>query len=76
MDWKEHIAIDADVLAGRPRVAGTRIAVEQVLRHLSNGWPVDQLLEEYPTLTREGVLACIAFAAAYLGSERLAAIPG
>jgi len=76
MDWKKYIAIDANVLAGRPRVAGTRIAVEQVLRHLGNGWTADQLLHEYPTLTREGIQACIAYAAEYLGSERLAAIPG
>lgn len=59
MEWKKHIAIDANILAGRPRVAGTRIAIEQVLRHFSNGWTVEQLLQEYPTLTRGGVLACL-----------------
>jgi uncharacterized protein (DUF433 family) len=76
MDWKPHIAIDADTLAGKPRVAGTRISVEQVLSHLGNGWTVEQLLDQYPTLTRDGILACIAFAAVYLGSERMVSLRG
>jgi uncharacterized protein (DUF433 family) len=74
MDWKRHIAIDPDVLAGKPRVAGTRISVEQVLSHLGNGWTIEQLLDQYPTLTRDGVLACISYAAGYLGSERMASL--
>jgi uncharacterized protein (DUF433 family) len=76
MDWKQHIAVDAEILAGKPRVAGTRISVEQVLQHLANGWTLAQLVSEYPTLTGDGVLACIAFAAEYLRSERLVTVRG
>lgn len=76
MDWRQHIAIDSEVLAGKPRVAGTRISVEQVLTNLGNGWSVEELLDQYPTLTRDGVLACISFAAGYLGSERMATLKG
>jgi uncharacterized protein (DUF433 family) len=60
MDWGPHIAIDQDILAGKPRVKGTRVSVEQVLSHLGNGWTVELLLDQYPTLTREGIQACIA----------------
>lgn len=75
MDWKQHISIDPQVLAGKPCVAGTRIPVEQVLEHLGDGWTTEELLDQYPTLTREGILACSSFAAAYLGSEKMAVVP-
>lgn len=74
MDWAPYISIDADVLAGKPHVRGTRISVEQVLSHLGNGWTTELLLEQYPTLTLEGIRACVAFAAEYLGSERMAIV--
>ena len=46
----------------RPVVRGTRITVQSVLEFLSAGDSVEEVLEEYPDLTREDVLACLAFA--------------
>ena len=58
----ERIEIHPDVCNGRPVVRGTRIAVQSVLEFLSAGDSVEEVLEEYPDLAREDVLACLAFA--------------
>jgi len=58
----ERIEIHPDICNGRPVVRGTRIAVQSVLEFLSAGDSVEEVLEEYPDLTREDVLACLAFA--------------
>jgi uncharacterized protein (DUF433 family) len=58
----ERIEIQPDVCNGRPVVRGTRIAVRTVLEFLAAGDSVEDVLEEYPTLTREDVQACLAFA--------------
>jgi len=58
----ERIEIHPDVCNGRPVVRGTRIAVRTVLEFLAAGDSVEDVLEEYPTLTRKDVQACLAFA--------------
>jgi uncharacterized protein (DUF433 family) len=58
-----------DVLLGKPVIRGTRISVELVLEALAAGETVEQLLEEYPHITREQVLAALAFAADALRSD-------
>lgn len=60
-------------MVGKPCIKGTRIAVEHVLRALSQGVTVDGVLEEYPHLTREDVLAAVAYAADYMRHEGLIA---
>jgi uncharacterized protein (DUF433 family) len=57
------IASDPAVMMGKPVIAGTRITVELVLDKLAAGESVEDLLRDYPHITREGVLAAIAFAA-------------
>ncbi|MGE3073803.1 MAG: DUF433 domain-containing protein [Dehalococcoidia bacterium] len=58
-----------DVMMGKPVIVGTRITVEFVLEALSAGETITQLLEEYPALEREDVLAALEFAAHSLRSE-------
>ena len=55
----ERIAIDQNVCHGQACVKGTRIPVHQIVRMLANGDSVDDLIAEYPSLTREGVMACL-----------------
>jgi uncharacterized protein (DUF433 family) len=71
MDWKAHIGIDTGVLAGKPVIRGTRLAVDFVVGLLAQGWSIDQILDNYPGITREQVLACLAYAAESLGGERV-----
>ena len=74
MDWRERIVTDPDILVGKPSVKGTRLSVELILGWLGQGWTVDMLLENYPTLSRNDVLAALAFAADMLRDERYIAI--
>jgi uncharacterized protein (DUF433 family) len=59
----ERIVIDPKICNGRPVVCGTRITAQTVLEFLAAGDTVDEVLEEYPTLTRADVQACQEYAA-------------
>jgi uncharacterized protein (DUF433 family) len=77
MDWRDHITSDPDVLAGKPAVRGTRLAVEFLLGLLAAGWTPEQILASYPGLTPEGLRAAFAFAAEVLQDEAVFALrPG
>jgi uncharacterized protein (DUF433 family) len=56
------ITSDPSILMGKPVVAGTRISVELILEKLSAGETYEQILEAHPRLTKEGILAALAFA--------------
>ena len=57
------------VMMGKPVVAGTRITVELILEHLAAGETVEQVLDAHPRLTRESILAALAFAAEALRAD-------
>jgi uncharacterized protein (DUF433 family) len=58
----EHprIVLDPNVMVGKPVICGTRITVELVIGLLAQGWTEQEILDAYPHLTREDVLACLA----------------
>ena len=66
----DRIVCDPKIMVGKPVIKGTRIKVEVILRWLGKGVTVEKILEEYPALTRDDVLAAQAFAADYLADER------
>lgn len=63
-----RISQDPKVMVGKPVIRGTRITVELILRALGNGWSTEMILEQYPHLKREDILAAQAFAADSLSS--------
>ena len=65
----ELISIKPDVCNGRPVVRGTRIAVQTVLEFLAAGDSVEDVLAEYPRLTRADVQACIDYASRVMGNH-------
>lgn len=69
--YMDRIVIDPQVLAGKPVIRGTRLAVEFILDLLAQGWSEQQLLSQYPGLAHEDVLACLAYARETLKSERV-----
>jgi len=71
MDWQDRIILDNEVLAGKPVIKGTRIAVEFVIDLLSRGWTMEQILQEYDHLTAADIRACLAYASEMLKSERV-----
>ncbi len=74
-NWKEYIVADPRVLAGKPTIKGTRMAVEFIVELYSQGWSLETILQNYPTLTREGVLAALQYVAAALKLERVYPLP-
>jgi uncharacterized protein (DUF433 family) len=68
MPLSERIVMDPEILAGKPVIRGTRLAVEFILELLAAGQSENQLLANYPGLTREDVLACLGYAS-YLAHE-------
>lgn len=69
MGWQERIVTDPDVLVGKPVIKGTRLAVQFVIDLLAQGWSYDDILANYPGITREDVLACLAYASERLHAE-------
>lgn len=69
MDWHERVVSDPEVLVGKPAVKGTRISVELILGWLAQGWTHEMLLEAYPQLERDDILATLAFAAERMREE-------
>ncbi len=64
MGWQERISMNPAVRSGKPCVKGTRITVCDVLEYLAGGMTEDEILSDFPDLTREDIRACLAFAAA------------
>lgn len=71
MKWQDYITATKGVVCGKPAIRGTRIAVDLILEKLSNGDTIEDLLEAYPHITREAILACLAFASESVKKENL-----
>jgi uncharacterized protein (DUF433 family) len=63
MSYRERIVIDPVVRFGKPCVRGTRISVGDVLGYLAGGMSEDEIISDFPALTRDDIRACLAFAA-------------
>jgi uncharacterized protein (DUF433 family) len=74
MDWQDFIHSDPQVLTGKPVVRGTRLSVDFLLGLFAAGWSHEQVLESYPTLTREALQAVFAFAAEAMQEESFYAV--
>lgn len=66
-----HIVLDPAILTGKPIVRGTRLSVDFVIGLLADGWSEDQIVENYPGLSRDDVLACLAYVRDILRGERV-----
>lgn len=75
MNWRQYIHADPEILAGKPVVKGTRLSVDFLLRLFAVGWTEQQVLENYPTLTRDALRAVFAFAAECMGEETMFTMP-
>jgi uncharacterized protein (DUF433 family) len=65
----ERITVSPDTCNGRPVIRGTRITVQTVLESLAAGDTIDEVLEEYPSLTRADVQACLDYASRVMGNH-------
>ncbi len=63
MDYRDLITIEPGKRSGKPCIRGLRITVYDVLEYLASGMSEDEILSDFPDLTREDIRACLAFAA-------------
>jgi uncharacterized protein (DUF433 family) len=66
-----RVEINPKIMLGKPVIKGTRIPVEMILRKLGANIAVDEILTDYPRLTREDVQAALVYAAEALGTEKI-----
>ena len=71
IDWALYIESDPGTLFGKPVIVNTRIPVDLLLEKLAGGDTVEDLLEAYPTLTKDTIAACLLFAAEAVKHETL-----
>lgn len=63
MDYRERITIEPGKRGGKPCIRGMRITVYDVLSYLASGMSEQEILDDFPYLTKEDILACLSYAA-------------
>jgi uncharacterized protein (DUF433 family) len=71
MNWREHIETKPEMLAGKPVVTGTRVPVALVVKLLAQEWTTEEIVGQYPALSREDIQACLPYRSERLKSERI-----
>jgi uncharacterized protein (DUF433 family) len=66
-----RIVVNPKVMAGKPILKGTRITVELILRLLAQGLSVEEILKDYPHLTKDDIIAVLLYAAKIAGDEEV-----
>jgi len=61
MNWQDYIVSDNEVLLGKPAIRGTRISVEHIISLLAQGWTEQKILDNYPRLTKEHLVAVFSY---------------
>jgi uncharacterized protein (DUF433 family) len=75
MDWRDRIEVNPKVLAGKPIIKGTRLAVEFILDLLAERWTHEQILHSYPQLREDDIWAVMSYVAETIEQERIYPVP-
>jgi uncharacterized protein (DUF433 family) len=62
-NWQKYISINPEIRSGKPCVSGTRITVSDVLSYLASGMSMEEIIEDFPSLNKEKIIATLSFAA-------------
>jgi uncharacterized protein (DUF433 family) len=73
-DYLSRITIDPAVMHGKPSIRNMRFTVTQMLELLAGGMSFDEILEDYPYLEREDIIACLYYAVKLSESRQILAI--
>lgn len=71
MDYTHYITRNPEIMLGKPIIKGTRITVELIIRKLASGYSIEQLINNYPHISQQEVLAALAFAADLIANEEI-----
>jgi uncharacterized protein (DUF433 family) len=69
MNYQERLTANPNVMLGKPVINNTRITVELVLRKIAGGYSHKEILEMYPHLNEEDILACVSYALSVMEGE-------
>lgn len=69
MSYHDRITANPNVMLGKPVIKGTRITVELILRKITGGFTFEEIVEMYPHISKEDILASVSYAASVLESE-------
>jgi uncharacterized protein (DUF433 family) len=70
-----RIVCDHDILSGKPVIKGTRISIEFLLELLANNWTHQEIIDNYPSITKEDILAALEYSVSLLKEEHIYIIP-
>ena len=71
MDINKLVVSDPDILSGQAVFAGTRVPVETLFDHLEAGVPLDEFLDDFPTVSREQAVALLEAASKLLTAKNI-----
>lgn len=61
-NWQNHIESDPKILKGKPRIKHTRIPVSLILGYLAADYNFDEIIDEFPDLSKDDITACLSYA--------------
>lgn len=71
MGYMKYIERNPDVMLGKPIIKGTRITVELIMRKLAEGYSFEDILSNYPHLTKDQIYAALEYAAELIANEEV-----
>lgn len=71
IDYRKYIDSDPNIMLGKPKIKGTRITVELILRKMSDRFTIGEILDMYPHVKENDILASISYAAEMISSEEI-----
>ena len=76
INWKIFVTIDPEIHHGEPCIKGTRVPVAMLVGSIADGMTIEEVLKEYPQITREAVQAALAYAADVVRHDILMPLAG
>jgi uncharacterized protein (DUF433 family) len=71
MTYQKYISIDSKIMAGKPVIKGTRIPVDLIIKKLAQKMDIDEILKDYPRLTKEAIQAALWYASEIISKEEV-----
>ncbi|MDH5721644.1 MAG: DUF433 domain-containing protein [Spirochaetia bacterium] len=67
----ERIIIDPEICSGKPTIKGTRIMVKNILGMIAGGYTIEKIIEAYPELQKEDIIAALEYASEVIDEEKV-----
>lgn len=71
MNYRDRINISPDIMLGKPVIRDTRITVEFIIKKMSEGMEIDDIIAEYPPIQKDDIMACLAYSADVISKDEI-----